>query len=183
MEKPEVKWKQFLFIPGGSRAEAKSCSCQRLACSWAFVLLHFLLSHCILARTDTKMGDGSSWNSQRWPLGPSTTYGISWALVEPVAKGDTCSEANHVLVCATAGCCCCMSSSVELLAMWCTFALSISPSSFCSSVIIHQRFLKITVVPLLPAKSDYKPHSQLITDTNKQKYQLLCFLQQVHVQY
>lgn len=169
-----------------SRWQQSGSQIRLLPKTGVFLSLHassFLLSHCILARTDTKMGDGSSWNSQRWPLGPSITYGISWALVEPVAKGDTCSEANHVLVCATAGCCCCMSSSVELLATWCTFALSISPSSFCSSVIIHQRFLKITVVPLLPAKSDYKPHSQLITDTNKQKYQLLCFLQQVHVQY
>lgn len=41
MENPEVKWKQSLFIPGGSRVEAKSCSCQRPVCSWAFVLLPF----------------------------------------------------------------------------------------------------------------------------------------------
>jgi len=41
MENPEVKWKQFVFIPGGSRVEAISCSCQTPVCSWAFVLLPF----------------------------------------------------------------------------------------------------------------------------------------------
>lgn len=126
----------------------------------------FLLSHCILARAGTEMGGGSSWNSQRWSLGPSTTYGISWPLAEPVAKGDICSEADHVLVCAAAACCCCISSSVELSATQCTVALSISLGSYCSSVVIHQRFLKMMAMPLLPAKSDYRPHSQLITDTS-----------------
>lgn len=41
MENPEVKWKRFLFIPGGGRVEAKSCSCQRPVHSWAFMLLPF----------------------------------------------------------------------------------------------------------------------------------------------
>lgn len=53
--------------------------------------------------------------------------------------------------------------TVELLATLCTCALSISPSGFWFSVIVHQRFLKMIVMPPSPAKSDYKPCFQRVT--------------------
>lgn len=143
MENPEVKCKQFLSIPGGSRVEAKSCSCQRPS---VFLSLHassFLPSHCILARnkTNTNLVGGLSWNNWRWPMGSFTPFWIALPFVEPRVRGDTCRWADHVLDCATAGCCHHISAlTVELLATVCTYALSISPSNFWSSVIICQRF-------------------------------------------
>lgn len=41
MENSDMKWKQFLLIPGGSIVEAKSCLCQRSVHSWAVVRLPF----------------------------------------------------------------------------------------------------------------------------------------------
>lgn len=151
MENPEVKWKQFLFIPGGSRVEAKSCSCQRLAHPWALVLLPFYPHILFLP--------GPKWTPTWWVFCLEITEDGLWTLLHHyefhcLLWSLGWDETPHVLDCAAAGCCFHVSAhTVELLAAVWTYDLRVSPSNFWSSVIICQRFLKMIVMPLSAAKT------------------------------
>lgn len=162
MEKPEVKWKQFLFVPGGSRVEAKSCSCQWLACSSAFMFLPFYPPIVFLP--------GRKIAPRRWVAHLEITQDGLWAHAHRFVlhsivgwEGTTVCGQIMPLIVPQQDAATTPLLTVELLATLCTCALSISPSGFWFSVIVHQRFLKMIVMPPSPAKSDYKPCFQRVT--------------------
>lgn len=93
MENPEVKWKQFLFIPGGSRMEAKSCWCQRAAHSWAFVLL-FLSVIIFLSGPKKHQLDGLFYLELL-----KMAYGLFYSILNFTAFCGTWGDREHLPVC------------------------------------------------------------------------------------
>lgn len=103
IETPEVKWKHFLFIPGGTEwkpnpADAKDQCIPEPS-------YFFLLFPPIIFLPGPKNPPTRSFlKLHRWSMGSFMPFQISLPFVEPGVRGSTFKETDCVLGCATAGC-------------------------------------------------------------------------------
>lgn len=164
MENPEVKWKQFLFIPGGSRVEAKSCWCQRPVCSWAFTLLPFFPPIILLPGPKTQQLGGWFFLELLkmacglfYPISNCAAFCGAWGERGHLYAGRSCPWLCHSRV-LPSRLCSCGSAFGNCTNLW----QSSSPSNLWSFVIVCQRFLKIVVLLLSQTKTDYKLSPQWV---------------------